>query len=98
MRKGTRNSVIAAIAIAIAAAVYAGFRARLDRPLPASSGTAPAAPAAPATVLRGGELVASSREQRLDPARLDHFLQLLELPKRMHGPLRRIVERETSSR
>ena len=40
----------------------------------------------------------TTTEQRLDPARLDHFLQLLELPKRMHAPLRQIVERETSSR
>jgi hypothetical protein len=40
----------------------------------------------------------TTTEQRLDPARLDHFVQLLELPKRMHAPLRQIVERETSSR
>jgi hypothetical protein len=40
----------------------------------------------------------TTTEQRLDPARLDHFLQLLELPKRMHAPLRQIVERETRSR
>jgi hypothetical protein len=36
----------------------------------------------------------TTTEQRLDPARLDHFITLLELPERMHSPLRRLVERE----
>jgi hypothetical protein len=40
----------------------------------------------------------TTTEQRLDPARLDHFLGLLELPKRMHTPLRRLVEREAEPR
>jgi hypothetical protein len=40
----------------------------------------------------------TTTEQRLDPARLDHFLGLLELPKRMHTPLRRLVEREAQPR
>jgi hypothetical protein len=39
----------------------------------------------------------TTTEQRLDPARLDHFLTLLELPERMHSPLRRLVERETKA-
>jgi hypothetical protein len=33
-------------------------------------------------------------EQRLDPGRLDHFFNLLELPDRWHAPLRRLAERE----
>ena len=32
--------------------------------------------------------------QRLDPARLDHYLGLLELPEQIHAPLRALVERE----
>lgn len=40
----------------------------------------------------------TTTEQRLDPARLDHFITLLELPQRMHSPLRRLVERETRTR
>jgi hypothetical protein len=36
----------------------------------------------------------TTTEQHLDPARLDHFLTLLELPERVHTPLRRLVERE----
>jgi hypothetical protein len=37
-------------------------------------------------------------EQHLDPARLDHFLTLLEVPEQMHTPLRRLVEREATAR
>jgi hypothetical protein len=33
-------------------------------------------------------------EQRLDPDRLDHFLDLLQLPEQTHAPLRELVERE----
>ena len=40
----------------------------------------------------------TTTEQRLDPARLDHFIELLRLPKRKHAPLRRLVERETRAR
>lgn len=36
----------------------------------------------------------TATEQRLDPARLDHFLELLELPEQMHTPLRTLVEQE----
>jgi len=36
-------------------------------------------------------------EQYLDPDRLDHFLTLLEIPEQVHGPLRRVVEREASN-
>ena len=36
-------------------------------------------------------------EQRLEPARLDHYLELLELPTPMHDPLRRLAEREARS-
>lgn len=36
----------------------------------------------------------TTSEQRLDPARLDHFIALLELPEQVHTPLRRLVERE----
>ncbi len=33
-------------------------------------------------------------EQRLDPARVEHFVSLLELPEPMHSPLRALAERE----
>jgi hypothetical protein len=36
----------------------------------------------------------TTTEQRLDPARLDHFLGLLELPEQTHAALRALVERE----
>lgn len=36
----------------------------------------------------------TTTEQRLDPARLDHFLGLLELPEQVYPPLREIAERE----
>jgi hypothetical protein len=36
----------------------------------------------------------TTTEQRLDPARLDDFITLLELPEQMHSPLRRLAERE----
>jgi hypothetical protein len=36
----------------------------------------------------------TTTDQRLDPARLDHYLALLELPEQVHTPLRRLVERE----
>jgi hypothetical protein len=39
----------------------------------------------------------TTTEQRLDPARLDHFLTLLELPEQMHAPLRELVEREAKA-
>lgn len=35
-------------------------------------------------------------EQRLDPARVDDFLDLLEIPEEHHEPLRRLAEREAS--
>jgi hypothetical protein len=40
----------------------------------------------------------TTSEQYLDPARLDHFLALLELPERTHAPLRTLVEREAKAR
>jgi hypothetical protein len=39
----------------------------------------------------------TTTEQRLDPARLDHFITLLELPKEMHSALRRLAEREAKA-
>lgn len=36
----------------------------------------------------------TTTEQRLDPARLDYFMRLLELPEQVHEPLRRLAERE----
>ena len=36
----------------------------------------------------------TTTKQHLDPARLDHYVTLLELPERMRQPLRRLVERE----
>lgn len=51
-----------------------------------------------------GELFRSPRKDRgtttvqyLDPARVGHFVTLLELPQRMHAPLRTIAEREADS-
>ncbi len=51
-----------------------------------------------------GELFAAPRktegttsEQRLDPARLDHFFEVSQLPERLHRPLRRLAEREAAS-
>ncbi len=35
--------------------------------------------------------------QRLDPARLDHFVAIADVPERLHEPLRRIAEREALS-
>lgn len=40
----------------------------------------------------------TTTEQRLDPARLDHFIDVLELPQRMHGPLRALAAHEATSR
>jgi hypothetical protein len=40
----------------------------------------------------------STTSQHLDPARLDHFLEVSELPERLHAPLRRLAEREADSR
>lgn len=54
--------------------------------------------------LGGGELFHMPRrtanttiEQHLDPARLDHFLCLIQAPEEMHEPVRRLVEREAQS-
>ena len=40
----------------------------------------------------------TTTKQHLDPARLDHFLELLELPEQTHDPLRALVEREAKAR
>ncbi len=40
----------------------------------------------------------TTTEQFLDPARLDHYLTLLQLPEQVHGPLRRLAEREARGR
>ena len=40
----------------------------------------------------------TTTEQRLDPARVDHFLELLELPEPLHPSLRRLAEREATRR
>ena len=36
----------------------------------------------------------TTTEQTLDPARLDHFFTLVELPEELQGPVRRLAERE----
>lgn len=36
----------------------------------------------------------TTTEQVLDPARLDHWIEVLELPEALRAPLRRVVERE----
>ncbi len=38
--------------------------------------------------------VGTTAEQRLDPGRLDHFLAVTNLPDRLHGPVRELVEQE----
>jgi hypothetical protein len=40
----------------------------------------------------------TTAHQQLDPDRLDHFLEVVELPERVHDPLRRLAEREARSR
>jgi hypothetical protein len=52
-----------------------------------------------------GELFRSPRrtrntttEQRLDVTRLDHYIDLLELPQRMHAPLRALAAHEAKAR
>jgi hypothetical protein len=40
----------------------------------------------------------TTTEQRLDPARVDHYLALLNLPEQLHEPLRRLAEREANGR
>jgi hypothetical protein len=54
---------------------------------------------------RSGELFQAPRksddtttEQRLDPARVDHFLVAGELPEELRSPLRRLAEREATHR
>jgi hypothetical protein len=53
----------------------------------------------------GGDLFRSERktegtttEQRLDPARLDRYLQLLEIPEPQHAAIRRIATKEAGRR
>jgi len=41
--------------------------------------------------------VNTTTEQRLDPGRLDYFVELLELPEQVHAPLRALAEREARS-
>jgi hypothetical protein len=36
-------------------------------------------------------------EQRLDPERVGYFCAVLELPERLHVPLRRVAEREAKA-
>ncbi|MEZ0578833.1 hypothetical protein [Nocardioides sp. MH1] len=40
----------------------------------------------------------TTTEQRLDPARLDHYLELLEVPAAQHPAIRRIAEKEARRR
>lgn len=40
----------------------------------------------------------TTSEQVLDPARLDHFFELLKLPEPIHPPVRRLAEREAVAR
>ena len=37
----------------------------------------------------------TTTDQRLDPARLDHYFELLEIPESQHDAIRRIAERES---
>jgi hypothetical protein len=39
----------------------------------------------------------TTTEQRLEPARLDHFLTLAQLPEQVHAPLRVLAEREVKA-
>jgi hypothetical protein len=38
----------------------------------------------------------STTEQRLDPARVDHYFELLELPERLHAPLSAVAKSEAA--
>ncbi|KAA1426301.1 hypothetical protein [Nocardioides antri] len=38
----------------------------------------------------------TTTDQVLDPARLDHYLALMEIPEQQHGAIRRIAEREAA--
>jgi hypothetical protein len=40
----------------------------------------------------------TTSEQYLDPSRLEHFLEVSGLPEELHAPLRRIAEREATTR
>jgi hypothetical protein len=40
----------------------------------------------------------TTTEQHLDPARVDAFVSLLELPDHWRAPLRRVAEREAAAR
>jgi hypothetical protein len=39
----------------------------------------------------------TTTDQQLDPGRVGHFVTLLELPERLHAPLRRLAEREATN-
>lgn len=39
----------------------------------------------------------TTTQQRLDPARLDHFITVLELPEQVRSPLRQLAEREAKA-
>jgi hypothetical protein len=39
----------------------------------------------------------TTTEQRLEPARVDHYIELLELPEELQQPLRRLAEREAKT-
>ncbi len=47
-----------------------------------------------AELFAGGRKDGTTAEQNLDPARLDHYLELLEIPQEQHAPIRAIAERE----
>jgi len=40
----------------------------------------------------------TTTEQRLDPARIDHYFELLEIPEEQHDAIRRIAKRESGRR
>ena len=40
----------------------------------------------------------TTSDQRLDPSRMDHFLEVSAIPDDLHAPLRRIAEREATTR
>lgn len=46
----------------------------------------------------GRKTVGTTTEQRLDPARLDHYLELLGIPESRHAAIRRIAKREAGWR
>lgn len=82
--------------LTLPAAEHAAFGARWEE---ANAAVARDFLADPADRLftKGPRTEGTTAEQRLDPARLDDFFTLLEIPEETQGPLRRLAEREAKA-